>query len=191
MALYMADDTWVVEAGETRSTDTSEILALGSMDEEYVDTLETALSGNGANGKTEIHESLTADPLSNLGYSSRKDVLVPADLSLAQAIRRMQALDEGALLVVTADGRPVGIFTERDILTKVATQVEELDRHLIADYMTPNPDVLPATAPIAHALHLMAVHHYRHVPIVDDDGVALGVVSFRDVVRYIETWFDK
>jgi 2-oxoglutarate ferredoxin oxidoreductase subunit beta len=190
-ALYMADDTWVVEAGETRSTDTSEMLAVGSMDEEYIDTLEQTLSGNGANGKTEIHESLASDPLSNLDYSSRKDVLVPADLTLAQAIQRMQDLNEGALLVVTADGRPVGIFTERDILAKVATQIDHLELHLIADYMTPNPDVLPASAPIAHALHLMAVHHYRHVPVVNDEGVALGVVSFRDVVRYIETWFDR
>jgi len=156
-----------------------------------VETLEQTLAGNGANGKREIHEGLASDPLSNLGYSNRRDVMVPADLTLAQAIGRMQALDEGALLVVTADGRPVGIFTERDILAKVATQIEDLDQHVIADYMTPNPDALPASAPIAHALNLMSVHHYRHVPIVDDAGVALGIVSFRDVARYIETWFDR
>jgi len=191
MALYMADDTWTVEAGAARSTDTSEILALTGLDEEYVETLGAALEGNGANGKGEIHESVATDPLSNLDYSSRKDVLVPADLTLAQAVQRMQDLNEGALLVVTADGRPVGIFTERDILTKVATQIEDLDKHLMADYMTPNPDVLPASAPIAHALHQMAIHRYRHVPIVNDEGVALGVVSFRDVVRYIERWFDR
>jgi CBS domain-containing protein len=167
------------------------MLALGGLDEEYVETLEQTLSGNGANGKTEIHKSLVGDPLSNLGYSTRKELLVPADLTLGQAIQLMQDLDEGALLVVTSDGRPVGIFTERDILSKVATQLDHLELHLIADYMTPNPDVLPASAPIAHALHLMAVHHYRHVPVVNDEGVALGVVSFRDVVRYIETWFDQ
>jgi CBS domain-containing protein len=37
----------------------------------------------------------------------------------------------------------------------------------------------------------MAIHRYRHVPIVDDKDVALGIISFRDVVNYIETHFDK
>ena len=45
--------------------------------------------------------------------------------------------------------------------------------------------------PIAHALHLMAIHRYRHVSIVDDQGIALGIISFRDVLNYIETHFDR
>jgi CBS domain-containing protein len=56
--------------------------------------------------------------------------------------------------------------------------------------MTSEPDVLAADTPIAHALHLMSVHHYRHVPVVDERGVALDVISFRDVVHYIEAYFD-
>jgi aminoglycoside phosphotransferase family enzyme len=56
--------------------------------------------------------------------------------------------------------------------------------------MTPDPDVIPANVPIARAAQ-MSVHHCRHTCIVDDEGALLDVISFRDVVHYIETYFDK
>ncbi len=101
----------------------------------------------------------------------------------------MQEEGIGAILVADDSGRPIGIFTEDDVLRKVATQIEDMSEHLVADFMTRRPDVLPVEVPIAHALHLMSIHRYRHVPLVDDRGVAVGVVSFRAIINYIERYF--
>ncbi|MEO8611068.1 MAG: CBS domain-containing protein, partial [Chloroflexota bacterium] len=190
-ALYHNDYTWEVEADETsvRSTDTNEMIAVG-LDEAYLDDMEKNLSPGIAAAKSELHTGLGTDPLASL-HRGRMLITINADATLGEAIRIMQDSNIGALLVVDIQQRPVGIFTESDVLAKVATLVTDLDAHTVDEFMTPNPDVLRADVPIAHALHLMAIHRYRHVPIVDDQGIALGIISFRDVVNYIETYFDR
>jgi 2-oxoglutarate/2-oxoacid ferredoxin oxidoreductase subunit beta len=190
-ALYHNDYTWTVEADESpaRITDTSEMIAVG-LDEEYIDDMEKDLSPEIAAAKSELHKGLGTDPLANL-HRGRMLITITADATLAEAIQIMQDANIGALLVVDLQQRPLGIFTESDVLTKVATLVTDLDAHTVDEFMTPNPDVLRADVPIAHALYLMAIHRYRHVPIVDDQGIALGIISFRDVVNYIETHFDS
>jgi CBS domain-containing protein len=80
----------------------------------------------------------------------------------------------------------VGVFTERDVLNRVACQVEDLTHAHISDFMTPEPFALQADMPIKHALHLMSDHGFRHLPLVDDDFKPDGVISFRDVVRHLK-----
>lgn len=192
-ALYHADYTWTVgveTAPNVRITD--EMMAvteIGSLDEQYVDTVITGETGDAAD-RSIIHEGLTTDPLSNLIQNRRAIITVQPETSLREAISLMQEKNIGALVVVDASKRPVGIFTESDVLFKIATQITDLNQHRVAEFMTRDPDVLPAHAPIAHALHLMSVHRYRHVPIVDDNGIVMDIISFRDVVHYIETYFD-
>ncbi|MCI0712221.1 MAG: CBS domain-containing protein [Chloroflexi bacterium] len=101
----------------------------------------------------------------------------------------MQDNNIGAIVVVDSSKRPIGIFTETDVLRKVATQIEDLSARRVVDFMTRNPDVLQSHVPIAHALYLMSIHKYRHLPIVNEDGVVIDVISFRDVVKYIQDYF--
>jgi CBS domain-containing protein len=170
--------------------DTSETAIVSHLDEQYVDVM-TGETGDAVDISSEIHHSLTTDRISNLFKTEAALISVTPEMTLADAVGLMQAANIGALLVVDEHDHPVGIFTERDVLHKVAVQIEDLSAHTVAEFMTRNPDTLPADAPIAHALHLMAIHHYRHVPIVDEQGAALNIISFRDVVHYIETYFDK
>ena len=79
----------------------------------------------------------------------------------------------------------VGIFTERDVLMRVAGIVDDLSAATVWGYMTPDPVAVHADLPIAHALHLMAVHGFRHLPLVDADSRPIGVISFRDVVHFL------
>jgi CBS domain-containing protein len=55
--------------------------------------------------------------------------------------------------------------------------------------MTANVTTVKPNTTIAYALHLMSIHHFRHLPIVDDQGKPQGVISFRSVVHYIERNF--
>jgi 2-oxoglutarate/2-oxoacid ferredoxin oxidoreductase subunit beta len=189
-ALYHNDYTWTVEADEEaiRTTDTSEMMAVAGLDEEYIDDLQKDLTDEIKAVQSELHEGLAKDPIANLHHGRPLMTLAP-ETALDEAIQIMQESNIGALLVVDAVRQPLGIFTERDVLFKIATQVDDLSAFTVADFMTPDPDVLRADMPIAHALHLMSIHHYRHVPIVDDQGRAISIISFRDVVSYIEKYF--
>ena len=190
-ALYQSDYTWTVEDDEPAYTVLAAEEGLSdTLDEEYQDVIAQHLADEDAAARSEIHDGLATDLIRSL-HPVEPLVTVRPETRLALAIRLMQTRGVGALVVVDGDRRPVGIFTEADVLFKVAAQVEDLDAHTVSEFMTPDPDVLPADVPIAHALHLMSVHHYRHVPLVDAGGAVLGLIAFRDVVRYIETYFDR
>jgi CBS domain-containing protein len=113
----------------------------------------------------------------------RAAIGVTENTSIAVAIQRM--LDEkiGAILVVR-DGRAVGIFTERDVLQRVA--ISGIDRNRpVSEVMTPHPEVLGLDDGIAFALNRMIARGYRHVPIVDGADRPVAVLSVREVVAYI------
>ena len=105
--------------------------------------------------------------------------VAPTD-SVRRAIRRMAEHNVGAVLVLE-EQKPVGIFTERDVLVKIGDDLESPVSH----YMTSNPQTLSQNDSVAYALHEMDVGGYRHLPIVDDSGNATGMVSVRDVLHYL------
>lgn len=111
-------------------------------------------------------------------------VIVEVKASIADAIARMNGGHVGCALVVR-DGKLAGIFTERDVLRKVAGSKLDLTTTPVEQVMTPNPDTLPATASIAFALREMSVEGYRHIPLVNADGSPVGVVSVRDIVTWL------
>jgi CBS domain-containing protein len=96
----------------------------------------------------------------------------------------------GALLVTRA-GRLTGIFTERDVLNKIAGRGLDFSTIVVKTYMTPDPETLGLDDMIAYALNMMSVGGYRHVPLVDGDHRPVGMVSVRDVVEMIVENFPK
>lgn len=127
-------------------------------------------------------------PLSTIAFN--KPVTVKPSATIAEAVAVMQKRHFGCVLVVEK-GKPVGIFTERDVLFKLAGKGKDWKKAKIADYMTPDPDCLPSDASFAFALNMMTDGGYRHVPIIDRDGKAISILSIRDVVRYISGFFEK
>ena len=111
-------------------------------------------------------------------------VTVLPDTPVREAIQTMLGRDLGSLLVVDRDGKLVGIFSERDLLTKVACLSDPYAPRRIDEFMTPNPDTVSAHDTLAFALHKMDCGGFRHVPVVDD-GRPTGVVSVRDMLRHI------
>ncbi len=76
--------------------------------------------------------------------------------------------DAGAdCVLVMADDRLVGIFTDRDAVVKAAGK--RLASIKVRDAMTPDPVVLRHDDPIAIAIHKMAIGGFRHIPILDGD----------------------
>ncbi len=108
-------------------------------------------------------------------------------VSVRDALAEMQATHCRNALVVQ-DGKLVGIFTDRDVLMKVADNREALDKP-IAQVMTPDPLTLSKAATAADALALMARHHIRNVPIVEDDGSVVGNFTHFSVLDFLAEQF--
>jgi CBS domain-containing protein len=105
--------------------------------------------------------------------------------TVAEAIARMLERRQAGVLVVDEAGRLTGIFTERDVLTRVAGVARDATRTALHEVMTPRPEALSATDRIAYAVHSMSVAGYRTVPLVDAQHRPVGVVTVSDVIRWL------
>ena len=177
--LYLSADLWTVEEREiTASAAAFDEMPVSGLDEEYIDEMdkpEELLS--------EFQDLLVSSPLAAL--APNVPITVSLHSSLARTVRQMNRHNIGCVLVTDAENRLAGIFTEWDVIMKVAGIVEDLSQRTIAEFMTPEPLALKEELPIAHALNLMSIHGFRHLPLVDDNGQPTGIISFRDVVGYL------
>jgi len=130
-----------------------------------------------------LDQSRIREPLRLLG--PRKPLCLSPDATLADAVRLMREHHVGCVLAVEHD-RLVGILTERDLLLKLETI--DLSR-TVRELMTPDPEVLQPDDPIVYALHRMAVGGFRHVPLVDDAGRPVGILSVKELVHYVVSFF--
>lgn len=128
-----------------------------------------------------IERSLMEDPVTVLRF--RQAVTVPQMATVGEAVKLLLENNLGALLVVGEGGRLVGIFSERDLMARMAG-VEDWTSQPVASSMTPDPECVQTTHTLAFALHKMDVGGYRHLPVVLD-GQPLGMVSVRDMLRHI------
>jgi CBS domain-containing protein len=88
-------------------------------------------------------------------------------------------------VLVTDHGKMVGIFTERDALLKLGERAAELGSLPVSEFMTSKVESLPPSAKIAFAVQRMDQGGYRHVPVVDEEGKAVGIFSVRDILSYL------
>ena len=126
-------------------------------------------------------------PIEMLG--PRQPVCLDRQTRLAEVIARLKGKNVGCILVTNERGELIGIFTEGDAQYKVAGLIRDLESVPVESFMTPRPSVLRSDSPISQALHLMGLHGFRHVPLVDGEGKPTGFISFRDIVRFIEQNF--
>lgn len=128
-----------------------------------------------------------AEPLTRL--NPRLAECVELSTPMAEVLARLKGKNVGCVQVVDEKGKLVGIFTERDVLYKVAGLIEDLEHIVVESLMTADPTALQPKTAIQHALHLMSVHGFRHIPLIDEENRPVGIVSFRDVVDFIERQF--
>jgi CBS domain-containing protein len=113
----------------------------------------------------------------------RPAVCIPETTPIRDALGLMAGQSIGAVLVEQG-GKAIGIFTERDVLRRVVLSGCDTSRP-VGDVMTRDPETLGPDDGIAFALNKMIVGGYRHVPIVDEGGRPLAVLSLREVVHFI------
>jgi len=100
--------------------------------------------------------------------------------TLSQAAQTMVSLEVGSVAVMV-DGALEGILTERDLLGALARGVD-CDEELVSSWMSPLPETFHPDQSVMEAANWMLATGYRHLPVLDDDGAVLGIVSIKDVL---------
>ena len=104
--------------------------------------------------------------------------------TVRDAVEAMQEARMSCVLVVD-QGRLAGIFTERDVVTKVVAQGIDVDHVQLQEVMHPDPDWLGMEDDLVYALHQMSLGEYRPLPVVDDQRRPLALVSMQAIVAYL------
>ena len=112
---------------------------------------------------------------------------VRPDQTVCDAVAQMRQEGVGCLLVCEGP-RLVGIFTERDLMSRVLARRVPLTEP-VAQFMTPNPVCVHPKDPIGLAVRRMEEGGYRHLPVVDEAGCPLGVLSVKRIVHYLVEHF--
>ncbi len=132
--------------------------------------------------KGRIHNMILKDPITQL--NAPKPIVLKESDSVSKASQLMKKHRFGSVLIIGADEKLKGIFTEKDLLGKTYDRNDELDSIPLSEVMTLDPQAVNEDDTIALALHLMAVGGYRHVPIVKE-GTPVGFCSIRGILRYL------
>jgi CBS domain-containing protein len=119
-----------------------------------------------------------------LELCDRQTAAVRVGASVAEAIGVMLSCGVGGVAVLDDARHVLGIFTERDVLVKLALSRRDPSLTPILDVMTTGvetarPDITPG-----EALTLMLERHFRHLPIVDEGGTLLGILSLRNLLQW-------
>jgi CBS domain-containing protein len=159
----------------------------GEFEDEYSATIDDDLR------KTDdLHESsaaLLSDTIAVL--ASAEPICLAETATVHDAVRTMLAHRQAGVLITDGEGRLAGIFTERDVLTRVIGRDLDARRTPLGEVMTRNPEALTASDRVAYAIHCMSVAGYRTIPLVDGEGRPIGVVTVSDVVRWLAGLFPE
>lgn len=109
------------------------------------------------------------------------------DSDIVEAVRIMNEFHIGALIVLDPDGMIEGIVTERDIMQLLGSTNELVGHVGVKKIMTPNKKLIIGNGDdtIEHIMSIMRDNNIRHIPIVDNKDVLVGVLSMRDIIRIL------
>jgi CBS domain-containing protein len=114
---------------------------------------------------------------------------VTPDQTVREAVELMRRERMGCLLVCK-DDRLCGIFTERDLLRRVVAVGKSLDTP-VSECMTSTPAIVDPREAVSAALRRMEEGGYRHLPVVDNTGKPVGVLSVKRIVHYVVEHFPR
>jgi len=109
---------------------------------------------------------------------------VTPDTPVHAAVEKLAGLQVSCLLVVK-DGKLVGVFSDRDVLERVALEYDRVKDRPVGELMTTDPVYAYEADSAAAALSIMAVSGFRHVPVTDIEQRVVGIVSPQRVAEFL------
>jgi CBS domain-containing protein len=154
---------------------------MGELEDEYAAEIEGEVR--------EIKGALLNDTIAVL--SQAEPICLRETASVHEAVQTMLARRQAGVLITDGEGRLTGIFTERDVLTRVVGKDLDARKTPLSAVMTRQPDALSVNDRVAWAVHSMSVAGYRTVPLVDAERRPIGVVTVTDVIRWLANLFPE
>ena len=135
-----------------------------------------------------LEQDLQTEKISHLDLSDF--ALVRSQETLSEALEAMRREPTSCVLVEDRGGKLAGIFTERDVLIKVVDtpSIWELP---VDGFMTVDPETVLPDDPVGKALRMMNAGHYRHVPVLDDEGKIVGTVTHSILIHFLTDRFPR
>ena len=127
------------------------------------------------------------DNISSIGI--KKAILKDEETSIQSVIESMQTTHSSCILLINNNNNITGIFTERDVVTKIVSRNVDIENEKICDYMTNNPETLQPDDSIAFTLNKMTDGGYRHIPIVHSKSKDIFIISMQDIINSISNYY--
>ena len=103
--------------------------------------------------------------------------------TVESAIKKMIKEKKGAVVILDDGTTLRGVFTERDVMTKIVAEGRDPARTQLKDVMTTDVVLLPASSSLDHAIRVMGKNGIRHLPIEDKNHQIIGMISLRHLLH--------
>lgn len=120
-----------------------------------------------------------------LGTLARKDVVHAARDTPVTALAQQLRDESVGSVVITNDGKPIGIVTDRDLTTRVLANGDAMNGLQAGDIMTSDLHTATPDVGLYEAAQRMREHDVRRLPICDDDGALCGIITADDVIELL------
>ena len=115
--------------------------------------------------------------------SGKRVETISASATIHDLVSLLSVHHVGAL-VVSSDGKKIdGIVSERDVVRAMPGKIDQLNQMHVRDIMTVDVRTCTPSTTVAELMKMMTEHRIRHVPVVDDNGQLISIVSIGDVVK--------
>ncbi len=136
-----------------------------------------------------LEGALVSDTVKLLAPS--EPITLTEDVTVHEAITQMAEKRRAAVVIVDAGGRLTGIFTERDLLRRVAVPGRDPRHARLAEVMTRDPETLGPDDLICRAINRLHHAGYRTIPLVDAERKPLGIMTVNDIVQWLAELFPE
>jgi len=134
-----------------------------------------------------LKENLQSECVAKL--PTRDAILIRAETTVQQAVDILQAKQLGCAVVVDADDKPIGVFTERTLIELLLQQPESLDRIPARDHLEEDWHCVRSSDPIATVLDLVQKQGARFICELDEQGKVVGLTGQKGLSEYIADHF--
>ncbi|MBC8258923.1 MAG: CBS domain-containing protein [SAR324 cluster bacterium] len=138
--------------------------------------------GNTASRVDSAAEVLSGKLKDLLAQKDKGVIQLESDSKVVAAARTMRDNKVGAVMVLD-NGVLVGIFTERDLMSRVVADGLDPENVMVSEVMTSSIATVPLETPIREAANLMSQNRIRHLPVLQD-GQLVGVISAGDILAW-------
>jgi CBS domain-containing protein len=120
-------------------------------------------------------------------FMAREVITIEPEDTIGHAAEKMVQYEVSAIVVSDSPySRLLGIVTERDLTRAVAGRVHTSEAR-VREWMTPDPKTVTESTDPVEAVQIMIDGRFRHLPVIEESGRAVGIVSIRDLAEWSVT----